>query len=145
MDTLGGLAFAGEPPLEEYMTHRPVKRSSPLLNRNMKMQIGGITVYTLALYLFFLISKQNAAFFPTEGQLLTGFFALFIFSSVFNCFNARTDRLKLTSGLRKNPIFLGIMALILFIQLLQSFPDLLLLILQCSVQLTDSSVQPTKV
>ena len=46
------------------------------------------------------------------------FFALFIFSSVFNCFNARTDRLKLTAGLRGNPVFLGIMAAVLFIQLL---------------------------
>ena len=49
--------------------------------------------------------------------LLTAFFALFIFSSVFNCFLSRTDRLKLTAGLRKNPVFLGIMLAILAIQL----------------------------
>ena len=50
--------------------------------------------------------------------LLTAFFALFIFASVFNCFNARTDRLKLSAGLRENPIFLGIMVAVLLIQLL---------------------------
>ncbi|MBR2473284.1 MAG: calcium-translocating P-type ATPase, PMCA-type [Clostridia bacterium] len=117
MDTLGGLAFAGEPPLEEYMTHRPVKRSSPLLNRNMKMQIGGITVYTLALYLFFLISKQNAAFFPTEGQLLTGFFALFIFCGIAAAFCARTERANVFFALGRNCSFMQIMSAVAAVQL----------------------------
>ena len=46
------------------------------------------------------------------------FFALFIFSSVFHCFQARTDRLKLTAGLKQNPVFLIIMIAILAIQIL---------------------------
>ena len=33
MDTLGGLAFAGEAPLESYMKDRPKRRDEPILNR----------------------------------------------------------------------------------------------------------------
>jgi magnesium-transporting ATPase (P-type) len=77
--------------------------------------------YTVGLCLFFLKAPHITRVFraaPDNIYLLTAFFALFIFSSVFHCFNARTDRLKLTAGLGKNPIFLIIMAVILAIQLL---------------------------
>ena len=49
---------------------------------------------------------------------LTAFFALFIFSSVFNCFNARTDRINLFSGIAKNKAFIIIMLAVLAIQIL---------------------------
>ena len=39
MDTLGGLAFAGEPPLEEYMEQPPKRREEPVLSRYMLGQI----------------------------------------------------------------------------------------------------------
>ena len=42
--------------------------------------------------------------------MLTAFFALFIFASVFNCFNARTDRVRMGKGLLQNRAFLLIMA-----------------------------------
>ncbi len=120
MDTLGGLAFAGEAALPECMKEPPKRRDEPILNRYMVNEIllqGG---FTLALYLFFLKSPTVTSLFRASSDniyLLTAFFALFIFSSVFNCFNARTDRLKLSAGLKKNRIFLGIMSAILLIQL----------------------------
>ena len=121
MDTLGGLAFAGEPPLQAYMREPPKRRDESILNRYMVNEIallGGATVAVCLLFLKHpLITSQFRA---TEGNLclLTAFFALFIFSSVFNCFNARTDRLGLFAGLKKNPVFLGIMLAVLVIQLL---------------------------
>ncbi len=121
MDTLGGLAFAGEAPLEEYMRERPKRREEKILNRYMVNEIAVLGSFTVALCLFFLkCPLVTARFRPAEDRiyLLTAFFALFIFSSVFNCFNARTDRIKLTAGLQKNPVFLAIMAAVLFIQLL---------------------------
>ncbi len=120
MDTLGGLAFAGEPPLAEYMREPPKRRDAPILNRYMVNEIlllGGFTVF---LFLFFLKSPLISSVYRTsENRIyhLTAFFALFIFSSVFNCFNARSDRLKLFSGLGKNKIFLLIMLAILVIQI----------------------------
>ena len=50
--------------------------------------------------------------------ILTAFFALFIFASVFNCFGARTDRLNTSSGISKNKPFILIMAAVLTIQIL---------------------------
>ena len=121
MDTLGGLAFAGEAPLPDYMREKPKRRDESILNRYMVNEILLLGGFTVALCLFFLkCPLVTARFRPAQDNLylLTAFFALFIFSSVFNCFNARTDRLKLTAGLRGNPVFLGIMAAVLFIQLL---------------------------
>ena len=120
MDTLGGLAFAGEPPLPDCMKERPKRRDEPILNHYMVNEIVLLGAFTVALCLFFLKSPTVTALFrPADDNiyLLTAFFALFIFTSVFNCFNARTDRLKLFAGLRKNPVFLGIMIAILVIQI----------------------------
>ena len=121
MDTLGGLAFAGEPALPDCMKEPPKRRDEPILNGYMLNEILFLGSYTIGLCLFFLKAPHITRVFraaPDHIYLLTAFFALFIFSSVFHCFNARTDRLKLTAGLGKNPIFLIIMTVILAIQLL---------------------------
>lgn len=120
MDTLGGLAFAGEPALPECMRERPKRRNEPILNRYMVNEILLLGGFTVGLYLFFLKSPTvTSAFRMADNHIyhLTAFFALFIFSSVFNCFNARTDRLNLTAGLKKNAVFLAIMTAILVIQI----------------------------
>ncbi len=121
MDTLGGLAFAGEAPLASYMEESPKRRNEPILNRYMVGEISWLGLFTVALSLFFLKSPTvSDVFRPAEDNIyrLTAFFALFIFASVFNCFNARTDRLKLTAGLSRNRAFLFIMATVLAVQLL---------------------------
>ena len=121
MDTLGGLAFAGEAPLLSCMNERPKRRNEPILNRYMIDQIVLLGGFTVALCLGFLLSPTVGSHFrATEGDLclLTAFFALFIFTSVFNCFNTRTDRLKLFAGISKNKVFILIMLLISAVQLL---------------------------
>ncbi len=121
MDTLGGLAFAGEAPLPSYMEEAPKRRDEPILNRYMVGEIAWLGSFTVALCLVFLKHPAVASLFRTAEDsiyLYTAFFALFIFASVFNCFNTRTDRLKLLAGLGKNKAFLLIMAAVLGIQLL---------------------------
>ena len=121
MDTLGGLAFAGEAPLPSCMTEKPKRRDEPILNPYMIYEIifgGGFTV---ALCIAFLKMPELCQKFrpaPDRIYLLTAFFALFIFASVFNCFCARTDRISLLSGITKNKAFIGVMSAILFIQIL---------------------------
>ena len=120
MDTLGGLAFAGEAPRASCMTERPKRRDEPILNGYMKNQIFFLGLSTVGLCLYFLLSPTvSQKFRAGEGNiyLLTAFFALFIFTSVFNCFNARTDRLKLFAGLSENLVFIGIMLLISVVQI----------------------------
>lgn len=119
MDTLGGLAFAGEPPRQRYMEEAPKRRDEPILNGYMISTIllhGG---FTLALGIAFLkhpFIKSHFLAYGEDIKLLTAFFAFFIFSSVLNCFSARTDRLNLFAGIMKNKVFLFIMAVICFIQ-----------------------------
>ena len=121
MDTLGGLAFAGEPPLPSCMHEPPKRRDEPILNFYMIHQILSLGCFTVALCLLFLNLPAITVHFrqaPDHIYLLTAFFALFIFAGVFNCFNARTDRLNLFAGLSGNVVFLLIMAVISIIQVI---------------------------
>lgn len=121
MDTLGGLAFAGEAPMPFYMKEPPKKRDEPILNAYMIHQITILGGFTVAASLLFLFSPHVTSHFrASEGNicLLTAFFAFFIFTSVINCFNCRSDRLSLLAGIEKNRMFLCIMLFVLFVQLL---------------------------
>ena len=121
MDTLGGLAFAGEAPDERYMREKPKKRDEAILNKYMISQIALSGIFTVGLFVAFLLCPSITSKFRMSvdhAYLLSAFFALFIFSSVFHCFNARTDRILLFKGLYKNKTFIFIMALILTVQIL---------------------------
>ena len=121
MDTLGGLAFAGEAPKSDYMKEKPKKREEPILNKYMISQIALSGIFTVGLFIAFLLSPTITSKFRTSADnayLLSAFFALFIFASVFHCFNARTDRMFLFNKISKNKAFIFIMALILTVQIL---------------------------
>ncbi len=121
MDTLGGLAFAGEAPRLAYMMEQPKHRDEPILNRYMIGQILFSGIFTVGLYVFFLLSPYITSLFRFDSNniyLLTAFFALFIFTSLFHCFNCRTDRLILSAELSKNKAFIAIMLLVSAVQLL---------------------------
>lgn len=120
MDTLGGIAFAGEPPMPSCMKERPKQRDEKILNKYMINQIALLGSFTLGAGIFFLKSPSVVSHFRGgEGSLhhLTAFFAFFIFSGVFNCFNARTDSPDLFSGLSGNKWFILIMAAVLTVQI----------------------------
>ena len=120
MDTLGGLAFAGEAPLPIYLREGPKGREEPILTRALAGRIAYLSCFTVALSVFFLKSPVVRGLYrETEGNLclLTAFFALFIFAGVCNCFNARTDRVQALSGLGKNRAFLLIMTAVAAVQI----------------------------
>ena len=120
MDTLGGLAFAGEPPLEYYMQEKPKRRDEQILSREMLNQIFITGTYTLIIALVFLTSPRIrlmfGAFSPTDS-FYTAFYAFFIFAGIFNCLLARCSRLWLLSNITKNKAFILIMLLISAIQI----------------------------
>jgi len=118
MDTLGGLAFAGEASCTRYMKEPPKRRDEPILNAYMIYTLLFHGGFTLGLGIAFL--KHPAIISNFDGMLchLTAFFAFFIFSSVLNCFCARTDRLNIFSNIGKNKVFLLIMAMISAIQII---------------------------
>ena len=124
MDTLGGLAFAGEAASELCMRESPKRRDEPILNGYMINQIFFLGSFTIALCLGILLLPEISGHFrymKDDVVLLTAFFTLFIFTSVFNCFNARSDRIRLFSGLTGNPMFMLIMSAVCVIQLVFTY------------------------
>ncbi len=119
MDTLGGLAFAGEPASQYYMKEKPKARDEEILSKEMLHQIGYTGIYTLALSIFFLASplvRRYYGFSSSYDAFYTAFYALFIFSGIANCFVARSERLWILSDIKKNVTFISIMAGICIIQ-----------------------------
>jgi len=124
MDTLGGLAFAGEAAEERIMKEKPKARDEAILSPYMKSRISFLGLFSLALSHFFLKSEKVAAHFAESAgdeRMLTGFFAFFVFLGLFNCFNSRSDRLNLFSGLGKNAPFVLIICSVAFVQLLFTY------------------------
>jgi magnesium-transporting ATPase (P-type) len=120
MDTLGALAFAGEPPVGELRKEKPKRRNEPLLPREMAIQIAYCGSLTLAICISFLRMPAIRSFFGYEETpilFLSAFFGLFIFLGIANCFIARTPRLNLSAHLGENRAFIGIMLLVTLIQL----------------------------
>jgi len=119
MDTLAGLAYAGEPPMEHYLEAPPKRRSAPVLTRAMAVQIGGLALYMTTLCAAFLkLPVFHRLYGSTESGFLTAFFALFVFSGLFSAFCARCDGLHLLQGLSKNRSFLLIMLVCGLVQVL---------------------------
>ncbi len=124
MDTLGGLAFAGEYPLRFYLKEKPISREEPILRKSTLFQILLMGGYGTALCTFFLSNAEIRQLFNYENNnlpMLTAFFALFIFTGIVICFTARSERVNILAGLGKNKAFIAIMALILTIQLLMLY------------------------
>jgi len=124
MDTLAGLAFSGEIPLDEYMKEPPKRRDEPIINLYMWNQILFTGIYTAALCILFLkLPIFREMFRGSEGRqyLMSAFFGLFIFASIFNSFNARTYRMNLFAHIWKNKSFMFIMAFIFIVQLLMIY------------------------
>lgn len=121
MDTLAGLAFAGESPLIEYMEDKPKDKNEKIINRYMANQIFFTGCYTTILCVLFLkLPSINHLFRYSHDNrfLMTGFFALFMFCAIFNSLNARTHRLNLLSHILKNKAFVIIMGLVSIIQII---------------------------
>ncbi len=124
MDTLAGLAFSYEPALPEYMDEPPKKRNEEIINKYMLNEILITGIYSSILCIFFLKSQYISSLFrntKNNTYLLTAFFGLFIFMSIFNSFNARTNRLNILGNITKNKIFLIIISLVAIIQIIMIY------------------------
>lgn len=120
MDTLAGLAFAGEAPREEYLHDPPLRRTEPVLCAPMTLSILWTGLYTVGLCVWFLTSPRvHASFRALPGELcfLTGFFTLFVVAGLLNAFNARAGRRNLLSGLLANRSFLPVLLLAAAVQM----------------------------
>ena len=116
MDTLSGLAFSYEPALFEYMCEEPKKKSESIINKYMFNQILITGLYSAILCIFFLKSRWVNLLFGDD--LMTAFFGLIIFISIFNSFSARTHRLNILGNITKNKMFIGIISFVIVMQVI---------------------------
>jgi magnesium-transporting ATPase (P-type) len=102
------------------MEETPKKRTEPVINYYMKDQIIITGIYSLILCLLFLKTSFIKNIFNYQENniyLMTAFFALFIFISIFNSLNTRTHRLNLLAHIFKNKGFIAIMLFVTAVQL----------------------------
>ena len=116
MDTLSGFAFSYEPALLEYMSEKPKKKSEGIINKYMFNQMITTGLYSAVLCIFFLKSKFTIEMFGDD--LMTAFFGLIIFISIFNSFSARTHRLNILGNISKNKVFILIISFVIVMQVI---------------------------
>lgn len=118
MDTLAGLAFAYEPPLNEYMKEKPKSIDDGIINGYMINEIIVSGMYTTLLLLLFLKIPYIKSLYRSNETYMTAFFGLFIFSGIFNCFNAHTSRINILSNIINNKMFILVISFIVIVQIL---------------------------
>lgn len=124
MDTLAALAFGGEPALKRFMEEKPKSRSENIVSKYMWSSILTGSIWTFILSMLFLLSAPISSMFRASEQniyLLTGYFTFFIFTAVFNAFNARTEKVNLMDNIGGNKGFIEVIALIMIVQVLMTY------------------------
>ena len=124
MDTLTALAFGGEPALKRYMKEQPKRRDEAIVSKYMWSEIITGSLWIFLLSMGMLVLHEADSFFrddPSNKYLLTGYFAFFIFISVFNAFNTRTEQLNLFDNIKGNHGFLKILSLIVVVQICMTY------------------------
>lgn len=109
MDTLGGLAFAGEAPRAEYMRERSKSRDEKILPTPLLLRVlttGSFSTAICLLYLKLPFFRERFGYETDYLRFMTVFFAIFIFCGICNCFNARTPRINLAAHLSKTLLLL---------------------------------------
>lgn len=114
MDTLSGFAFSYEPALPEYMKEMPKKKNESIINGYMANQIITTGLISSVICIIFLKSRIINMIFGDD--LLTAFFGLIIFISIFNSFAARTHRLNILANIFKNKVFVGVISFVICMQ-----------------------------
>ena len=100
--------------------HEPPKRKDePIVNSYMIGEVLFTGLYSAIVCILFLKLPIVREFIRTGENykyLMTAYFALFIFIGVFNAFNARSERINILANLKKNKVFIVIIAFILLVQ-----------------------------
>ncbi len=124
MDTLAAIAFGGEGALSRYMLERPRPRDEEIIDRKMWSAIAVGSLFVASVSLFMFISQDMYCAFRASADdtvFYTGYFSYFVFSCIFNAFNARTEEIDLTEHISLNKPFIFIILLICVVQILMTY------------------------
>ena len=121
MDGLGALALGAEPALKKYMSEKPKSRTQSLVNKNMMSQVLCAGAWLGAISFAFLKLPFFKEFFENEGQHLTAYFSMFVFSAVANGFNVRSEGINIFDQIKENKGFIKVMLTIVLVQIILTF------------------------
>lgn len=113
MDTLGALAFGGEPALDEYLLEPPKQRDEKILTKQCYISLGNSFIYTAVPIILYATTIPHINIEP----LKTWIFTYFILSSVLCAFSIRGNDGHIFKHIEKNKLFIYVMGLITVIQL----------------------------
>lgn len=131
MDTLAAIALGGEPALDRYMKEKPKQRNENIISKYMRCQLTVSTIWIFTLSFIILVSqyftespvwsfirnnhteKNSLLYYP---YLMTAYFGFFIFISVFNSLNVRTEKMNLLEHIRENKKYFIIMGMVILVQ-----------------------------
>lgn len=116
-DSLGSLMFGNEAEEEKYLLEKPRRRDESIVSAKMLYSVISSGLYLTAVGLWLL---RSAPFIGISGTYETSslFFVFFIWASLFNGFNCRSDGLDIFSSLKRNPAFIRVFFVIVLIQFL---------------------------
>ena len=106
MDSLNSLSFGGEPPKEEYMKEKPLRKGSGLFINGAMARILSTTAMFILIFGVIIFGFDNI--FTTDVSAMTARFATLCIMAVFNGFLIRTDSINLFKGIGKNKLFIYI-------------------------------------
>ena len=121
MDGLGALALGAEPALKKYMSEKPKSRTQSLVNKNMMSQVLCAGAWLGVISFVFLKLPFFKEFFENEGQHLTAYFSMFVFSAVANGFNVRSEGINIFDHIKENKGFIKVMLAIVLVQIILTF------------------------
>ena len=121
MDGLGALALGAEPALKKYMSEKPKSRTQSLVNKNMMSQVLCAGAWLGVISFAFLKLPFFKEFFENEGQHLTAYFSMFVFSAVANGFNVRSEGINIFDHIKENKGFIKVMLVIVLVQIILTF------------------------
>lgn len=118
MDTLGALALATERPTNELLDKPPVGRTAPLITNIMWRNLLSQALYQITVLLV-LQFRGRSIFNVATDRKNTIIFNTFVLCQVFNEFNSRRlEKKNIFEGILKTPLFLGIIAITIILQVL---------------------------
>lgn len=113
-DSLSSLKFGPEPAEIEYLNEKPRKRDESILNKATFIRIIAPAVW-LSIIGFILLKLNLLGQSLTQFQTQAAFFVFFMFGSIVNSYNCRTDDIHSFKNISQNKSFLKIDILIMVI------------------------------
>jgi P-type Ca2+ transporter type 2C len=113
-DTGPALALGVDPPRDDLMTRPPRRRSDRIIDTEMLVGIGWIGLVMAAVTLLALDSRLPGGVIAGSGGLTEGrtmAFTTLVLAQLFNCFNARSDRLSAFHAMFTNRLLWAAIAL----------------------------------